>query len=42
VIKAFGAEHTEARAFGDEIMRYFRRALRVVRNRVYSARWSSS
>ena len=36
VIKAFGAEGTEQRAFGDEIMRYFRRSLRVVRNRVYS------
>jgi len=36
VIKAFGAEATEQRAFADEIMRYFRRALRVVRNRVYS------
>jgi subfamily B ATP-binding cassette protein MsbA len=36
VIKAFGAEEMEDRAFGDEVMRYFRRALRVVRNRVYS------
>jgi subfamily B ATP-binding cassette protein MsbA len=36
VIKAFGAEATEERAFSDEIMRYFRRALSVVRNRVYS------
>ena len=36
VIKAFGAEDLEERAFADELMRYFRRALRVVRNRVYS------
>ena len=36
VIKAFGAEGAEERSFNDEIMRYFRRALRVVRNRVYS------
>ena len=36
VIKAFGAEDLEQRAFSDELMRYFRRALRVVRNRVYS------
>ncbi|HTO70667.1 MAG TPA: ABC transporter ATP-binding protein [Myxococcota bacterium] len=36
IIKAFGAEDAEDRAFVDEIMRYFRRALRVVRNRVYS------
>jgi subfamily B ATP-binding cassette protein MsbA len=36
VIKAFGAEETERKAFADEIMRYFRRALSVVRNRVYS------
>ena len=36
VIKAFGAEDVEDKAFVDEIMRYFRRALRVVRNRVYS------
>ena len=36
VIKAFGAEKAEERLFDDEIMRYFRRALRVVRNRVAS------
>jgi ATP-binding cassette, subfamily B, bacterial MsbA len=36
VIKAFGAEDLEERAFSDELMRYFRRALRVVRNRAYS------
>ena len=36
VIKAFGAEASEERIFDDEIMRYFRRALSVVRNRVYS------
>ena len=36
VIKAFGAEDLEQKAFSDELMRYFRRAVRVVRNRVYS------
>ncbi|MFI5317553.1 MAG: ABC transporter ATP-binding protein [Myxococcota bacterium] len=36
VIKAFGAEAAENRAFTDEVRRYFRRALNVVRNRVYS------
>jgi subfamily B ATP-binding cassette protein MsbA len=36
VIKAFGAEEAENRAFSDAVMRYFRRALTVVRNRVYS------
>jgi ABC-type multidrug transport system fused ATPase/permease subunit len=36
VIKAFGAEKTESEAFGDELMRYFRRAMKVVKNRAYS------
>ncbi len=36
VIKAFGAEKLESDAFQRELMRYFRRAVRVVRNRVYS------
>ena len=36
VIKAFGAEKLESDAFQHELMRYFRRAVRVVRNRVYS------
>ncbi len=36
VIKAFGAEKLEADAFQHELMRFFRRAVRVVRNRVYS------
>jgi subfamily B ATP-binding cassette protein MsbA len=36
VIKAFGAEKLEADAFQHELMRYFRRAVRVIRNRVYS------
>jgi len=36
VIKAFGAENLERDAFRDEVMRYFRRAMSVVRNRVYS------
>ena len=36
VIKAFGAEELESDAFQREIMRYFRRAISVVRNRVYS------
>jgi ABC-type multidrug transport system fused ATPase/permease subunit len=36
VIKAFGAEKLEGEAFTHELMRYFRRAVRVVRNRVYS------
>jgi subfamily B ATP-binding cassette protein MsbA len=36
VIKAFGAEEVERKAFEAEVMRYFRRAMSVVRNRVYS------
>jgi len=36
VIKAFGAEDLERDAFEAEVMRYFRRAMSVVRNRVYS------
>jgi subfamily B ATP-binding cassette protein MsbA len=36
VIKAFGAEKFESEAFQREVMRYFRRAISVVRNRVYS------
>ncbi len=36
VIKAFGAEGAEVLAFSAELMRYFRRALRVVQNRVAS------
>ncbi|MEX2207524.1 MAG: ABC transporter ATP-binding protein [Myxococcota bacterium] len=36
VIKAFGAERIEADSFQHELMRYFRRAVRVIRNRVYS------
>jgi subfamily B ATP-binding cassette protein MsbA len=36
IIKAFGTEEIERRGFDDEILRYFRRALKVVRNRVYS------
>jgi subfamily B ATP-binding cassette protein MsbA len=36
LIKAFGAEESERRIFNDEILRYFRRSLRVVRNRVVS------
>jgi len=36
VIKAFGAEDYERDAFRAEVMRYFRRAMSVVRNRVYS------
>jgi subfamily B ATP-binding cassette protein MsbA len=36
VIKAFGAEKLEADAFQYELMRYFRRAVKVVKNRVYS------
>ncbi len=36
VIKAFGAETLEREAYRDELMRYFRRALKVVRNRVLS------
>jgi ATP-binding cassette, subfamily B, bacterial MsbA len=36
LIKAFGAEQSERRIFDDEILRYFRRSLRVVRNRVVS------
>ncbi|HTO08149.1 MAG TPA: ABC transporter ATP-binding protein [Myxococcota bacterium] len=36
LIKAFGAEETERKSFDDEILRYFRRSLRVVRNRVFS------
>jgi subfamily B ATP-binding cassette protein MsbA len=36
VIKAFGAEKLEADAFQHELMRYFRRSVRVIRNRVYS------
>jgi subfamily B ATP-binding cassette protein MsbA len=36
VIKAFGAEKLEGEAFTHELMRFFRRAVRVVRNRVYS------
>ncbi len=36
VIKAFGAERLESEAFKREVMRYFRRAMTVVRNRVYS------
>jgi subfamily B ATP-binding cassette protein MsbA len=36
VIKAFGAEKLEAGAFQQELERYFRRAVRVIRNRVYS------
>jgi subfamily B ATP-binding cassette protein MsbA len=36
VIKAFGAEELESDLFRHELMRYFRRAINVVRNRVYS------
>ena len=36
VIKAFGAEKLESDAFQREVMRLFRRAIGVVRNRVYS------
>ncbi|MGH7292489.1 MAG: ABC transporter transmembrane domain-containing protein, partial [Myxococcota bacterium] len=36
VIKAFAAEDVERKAFEAEVMRYFRRAMSVVRNRVYS------
>jgi ABC-type multidrug transport system fused ATPase/permease subunit len=36
VIKAFGAENLERSAFQAEVDRYFRRAMSVVRNRVYS------
>jgi subfamily B ATP-binding cassette protein MsbA len=36
VIHAFGAEQRERVAFAREVQRYFRKALRVVRNRVYS------
>ncbi len=36
VIKAFGAEKIEGDAFQRELMRYFRRVVRVIRNRVYS------
>ena len=36
VIKAFGAETLEADSFQRELMRFFRRSIRVVRNRVYS------
>ncbi len=36
VIKAFDAEGREREAFQDEITRYFRKAMRVIRYRVYS------
>jgi ATP-binding cassette, subfamily B, bacterial MsbA len=36
VIQAFGAEERERETFAREVERYFRKALRVVRNRVYS------
>jgi len=36
VIKAFGAEKLESDAFRTEVMKYFRRAVAVIRNRVYS------
>ncbi len=36
VIKAFHAESQEGAAFGRSIMRYFRRSMRLVRNRVLS------
>jgi ATP-binding cassette, subfamily B, bacterial MsbA len=36
VIKAFHAEASERERFDAEVTRYFRRAMRVVRNRVYS------
>jgi subfamily B ATP-binding cassette protein MsbA len=36
IIKAFRAESREASAFHHEIMRFFRRALSVIRSRVYS------
>ena len=36
VIKAFDAESREREAFREEVKRYFRRAMRVIRNRVYS------
>ena len=36
VIKAFGAEKLESGGFKTEVMRYFRRAVTVIRNRVYS------
>jgi subfamily B ATP-binding cassette protein MsbA len=36
VIKSFGAEKAESIAFGDELMRYFRRSMKVVKNRSYS------
>ena len=36
VVKAFGAEKLESDAFRTEVMRYFRRVVSVIRNRVYS------
>jgi subfamily B ATP-binding cassette protein MsbA len=36
IIKAFSAESREASAFQRQIMRYFRRAMSVIRSRVYS------
>jgi len=36
VIKAFHAEAREREAFQGEVKRYFRKAMRVIRNRVYS------
>ena len=36
VVKAFGAEKLESDAFKTEVMRYFRRVVSVIRNRVYS------
>ncbi len=36
VIKAFRAEAREREAFQSEIKRYFRKAMRVIRNRIYS------
>ncbi len=36
VVKAFGAEKLESDGFKTEVMRYFRRAVTVIRNRVYS------
>jgi len=39
VIKAFGAEHTEAARSATKIMRYFRARCALVRNRSIRARW---
>ncbi len=36
LIKAFNAEKLEREIYRDELMRYFRRSMKVIRNRVYS------